>query len=138
MNRAEVLANRRKWIDYLMDPKRKKTKGSLDDGYGHRCCLGHACVALSIKQIKLSDGYAYGEERASKVAPLELMQGVGLYDNRGVIPSEVPIPGTDRITSLTRLNDATEWSPQRIGEYLENHIEGGPYTPFKSIEEYPE
>src|SRR5687767_13236772 len=74
---AEIMANRRTWIDFLKSPKRKKIQGILDGKYGERCCLGHACAALKIPKAKIVDSthgdiYAYKNWENDKIAFSEI------------------------------------------------------------------
>jgi hypothetical protein len=50
--RHEILANRRKVINFLKQSKRIKAVGALNKGNGARCCLGHMCYVLKIPRIK--------------------------------------------------------------------------------------
>lgn len=96
MTDAEILANRRKVIAFLKNPKRRKDESYLDVGHGRRCCLGHMCFALGIKRRKLTDSagaspeealagkrYVYGKRGELYLAPQELISAVGLYDDQG-------------------------------------------------------
>lgn len=136
--RDEVLAYRVKWIDFLLNPKRKKAVEVLDEGKGHRCCLGHACYALGLHKTK--DGsnsgfFKYNDEL--EVAPQQLVEMLGLYDtNGGIKPfSSISYSGGN-YSSLASWNDDSEVTPQEVGAYLKTVIEGGDHTPFKPLSNY--
>lgn len=132
MTRAEVLANRRRWIDFLKK-RSKKTIGSLDHGGGHRCCLGHGCYALGIKRTEYQGEFSYGNAHSVDLAPQELIDAVGLWSMHGSVAGD-----RSSRPSLTQLNDDDDWSPKRIAQYLEENIQGGESTPWRALEEYPE
>lgn len=141
MNRSEILANRLKWINFLKNPKRKKVEGFLDGGNGYRCCLGHGAYCLGISRQENNDIYTYGSFHEKEVAPSELIELVGLWDNQGSIKnalSYICLNDDVPILDLTSLNDNTEYSPQQIGDYLNSVIEGGEHTPFRPLSEYKE
>ena len=85
MKRSEILANREKWVNFLLVKGRKKAIAALDIGEGHRCCLGHACYILGVAKQKVKDSqhYTYGESFESGFAPSELLSLVGLWDTQG-------------------------------------------------------
>lgn len=143
----QVLENRRKAIEFLQQPQRKKAKGVLDKGGGQRCCLGHMSVALKIRRVGVrgEDGakFGFGDALEERSAPEELVHLLGLWTDYGggVDESEDPVPlkhtqHGEEITSLVVMNDETVMTPQRIGVYLERVIEGGVGTPFKPQSEF--
>ena len=151
MTRAEILANRRKWIARLKRRTTMKYQGALEstDNPTHRCCLGHGCNVLKIKRAVdtrtgvicygTGAGAVFGGESA--VAPIEFVDAVGLTGNVGIFDTEdryeyIMCDGVE-IDSLAELNDITDWTPQQIGELLENMIEGGEGTPFVPLDHYP-
>ena len=129
--REEILANRQKWIDFLLEPERKKATGFLDLGDGFRCCLGHGCHILGVKNHKFGNKTAYGDNVEGSVAPPEFIEMVGLYDEVGLIG------GGDGYENLAEMNDEENTTPQEIGQFLLDRIEGGLETPFKSLSKYP-
>lgn len=143
MLRSEVRVNRQKVIDFLKAPRRRKAYGVLDDGWGRRCCLGHACVALGIKRVKDGWGqWSYGLEGETKVAPLELLKAVGFWHDEGSArahSSSLKI-GEYAYSALAEANDdqIRNVTPFMIGEYLESVIEGGDHTPWEPLTNYPE
>lgn len=134
MTRAEVLANRRKWIDFLK-ARSKKTIGSLDVGGGERCCLGHGCYALKVRRVLKNGEYSYGEAERQDVAPIEFMQVVGLWNQHGSVADQ---GARFSQPSLVQLNDDDNWSPKEIAKYLEENINGGLKTPFMPLENFDE
>ncbi len=139
MLRQEILSNRQKVISFLKQPDRKKAKKMLDKGLGKRCCLGHMCYALKIKRKKYYTYqlmYVYGKENNSAYAPPELVLRVGLYTNQGDSKQRAVL-GNTKFNSLLDWNDCSDSTPQEIGNYLESVIEGGPHTPWKSLNDYP-
>jgi len=131
--REEVLATRRKWIDYLMAWGRRKTKGQLDRGHGKRCCLGHGAKVIGCEMKSDRGWITYDEE--DQVAPDRLIEEAGLLNADGEFqnPNSIEVDGKI-IDSLTSLNDSTDWSPRQIGEFLLQYIEGG--GPFHPLSEY--
>jgi hypothetical protein len=143
--RAQILENRRKWIDFLKLPDTKKGTGKLESSADNtaRCCLGHACHVLipeTRKVIEFDNGeiVKYGEERS--YAPYLLKNKLGLYDVAGSndLRIEFQIGSYETRGCLAAYNDGTDITPQEIGAYLETVIEGGRFTPFKPLIDYPE
>lgn len=129
--RSEILANRRKWIDFLKQPKRKKATGMLAWPGGARCCLGHACYVLDPKR---DTGWVSDDG----LPPAKIMNMLGLKTaDGGANGGYLNVPGFDEWVSLAGLNDESKITPQQIGAYLETVIEGGPDTPFKPLTDYP-
>jgi hypothetical protein len=140
MKRSEILANRQKWVDRLLDPASTKATGILSKTPTQCCCLGHGCYALEIPRIE-NKGltlFCFGNELANCVAPSELIELVGLYTSVGTITDGPAKIKNWRFNSLSGLNDATDVTTQQIGEYLQSVIEGGTHTPFKPLSEYEE
>lgn len=133
---ALVYKNRLTVIEYLKDPARKKAVGKLRAGGAdgeddRRCCLGHMCDVLGI-EAEWSAEYgiwAYNAEGA--VAPDSVVRAVGLYTNIGAVPSRNRLPSGKFALSST--NDDTGYTPQMIGQMLEDMILGGPDTPWRKI-----
>ena len=158
ITREEVRQNRIKWANFLLNKKRKKATGVLDQGDGARCCLGHGAYCLSeIKKRKNNDGlWFYGEEMADSVAPKEMVEMLGLWSPDGEIRHSsyhfilknlietVDINdedfdfGVTTYDCLAELNDSSGATPQQIGEFLMAVIDGGDETPFKPLGDYPE
>lgn len=134
--RDEILANRRKWIDFLKLPTTEKGKGVLEIyGTDQRCCLGHACHILG--EIKVVIGGVTLYNGKEYYAPETIVEQLGLYGRQGeVMGDEIVMPNGSRYTSLARLNDGSDYTPQDIGLYLESVIEGGIDTPFRPLSSY--
>ena len=145
MKRSEILENRKKVVEFLKQPERKKGTGQLVSNYDHeaRCCLGHMCEVLipETKERKFNEDIlrTYYQDEIYTAPPL-LVEKLGLRNNIGsssyslnnyLIP-ELPC------SSLTSLNDGTDLTTQEIGAYLESVIEGGDNTPWKHLSEYEE
>lgn len=146
MKRSEILENRKKVVEYLKQPERKKGIGQLVSNYDqeYRCCLGHMCESL-IPETKGQNPDIFDVntlltcyQGELHVAPPLLIEKLGLHDKLG---SVIAI-GTRNLhasyPSLTQVNDGTHLLPQDIGAYLETVIEGGDDTPWKSLSEYEE
>jgi len=150
LTRAQVLENRKKVVEYLQKPSRRKAVGSLDRGDGKRCCLGHMCAVLGVKRVVEGSVIYYGEDLEHEYAPDEVIEALGLWDNLGGkldepytrLDTTILQPKYDEeeqpITCLAEANDQLHISPQRIGRYLESVIEGGSTTPWMPLSEYPE
>jgi len=134
LTREEILANRRKWINFLKGPKRKKAIECLDIGNGRRCCLGHGAYILGIKRRKCPRGYEYQEPDGPwEIAISDVFRDlVGLKTSDGDFRDE-----NGEMISLSELNDRTDATPQQIGHFLESVIEGGKYSPFRPLTGYP-
>ena len=135
MNRNEILENRKKVIEFLKDSRRKKCIGKLEDSQDSekRCCLGHMCAALNVPRMVLNNDVLY--DGKTTFIPESAMQLIGLYSHAGGSPTGLIIYGQYYHTLVT-INDTSTTSPQKIGEYLESVIKGGPNTPWKSLDEY--
>ena len=132
MKRHEILENRKKWIKFLQDPKRRKTTERLDKGKGYRCLLGHGCYILGVERSRIDNLWAYGLRKNFVFAPSEFISLVGLSNQSGIFNTD------DGESTLTILNDETDMTPQEMGDYLESVIEGGDNTPFKPLTDYEE
>jgi|SRR5690606_38158119 len=147
MKRSEILENRKKAVEFLKQPERKKCGGRLVSTYDQesRCCLGHMCESLipETKELKTSDSdenilYAYYQGEMYAAPPL-LVEKLGLhgivggsYLSKNYLIAEFPC------NSLAQLNDNSPLTTQEIGAYLESVIEGGDDTPWKNLSEYEE
>lgn len=133
MDRETIKKNRQTWIDFLREPGRKKIRGKLEsmNDFEQRCCIGHGCYVLGMDRQKLARGVTYDGE--VNVAPASFIEAVGLWDSIGVIENTSEWAVSQ---SLARLNDEYGRSPQEIGEYLAEVIEGGVDTPFKPLDDY--
>lgn len=142
LTKEVVLANRQKWIDFLLNKRVRKTKGMLDDGKGGRCCLGHGCYALGVKRkcVKVpgTEGITeYSYEGETSYAPYSFQEMVGLIDQCGTfIDGPVNVYGFE-VGTLADLNDMTKMRPWEIGVALADMIMGGKGTPFRDINYYP-
>lgn len=141
--RSQIRANRQKWIDFLMVKGRKKATGLLDKGGGARCCLGHGCYVLGIKPERSDGGSWIYYDDASEMAPKSFVEMVGLWTQEGSTfneNSDIDVFGNKNpikmFESLAEVNDETNASPKKIGEYLLSVIEGGEHTPFRPLSEY--
>ena len=137
MNRAEILKNRQTVIAFLKDPAREKCIGVLEDpsNPNARCCLGHMCAVFGAERKTIEHDVYYDKEITT--APQIVIKSIGLHDRFG--------SGYKHFTynnfiysSLIQMNDSGNLTPQEIGAYLESVIEGGPDTPWKSLNEYLE
>lgn len=150
LTRKQVKINRERVIQFLLNPLRRKAQGKLDTGNGARCCIGHACYALPevVPRVKIHKGsvkatepsmlWGYGKEENSNYAPRELIEAIGLYNNRGSRGDHSLITvGHEKADNLALLNDNTPTTPQEIGAYLQKCIKGGPETPWKALTDYP-
>lgn len=136
----EVLENRKKWLEYLRAPGRRKARGYLDIGNGKRCCLGHACKALGMKsedkQIydSLTKGesfHSYFYDSEETVAPQKVIDSLGLRDSFGSL-SETVMLNDYSIANLVTLNDDTNLRPREIADFIEKHYD----LVFRSQSEY--
>lgn len=143
--RAQVLANRLKWIEFLENKRLRKETDVLDSGKG-RCCLGHGAYALGIKRKRNpypqeEDKFLYGKREEGRIAPIELINMVGLWTDRGDTNelSKITIRGIP-FSNLSEANDDEEANirPWEIGAYLRTFIEGGENTPFRPLTHYSE
>ena len=157
LTRSQIRANRIKWAKYLQDPEREKATGVLEGKEGGFCCLGHGCVAFEIERWvdDVDDHINYGAKYPDPndlqafdayTAPTQLIDLLGLSDSGGRF---IASPSSNEymhsyefngvnIDCLTALNDSTSCTPQQIGMWLEDCVEGGPGTPFWSLNTYPE
>lgn len=128
--KRQIMANRRKAIDYLINNKLDKHTGQLADFNGPgRCCLGHMCDALN---IPYHPDYGTSDE---------LQEALGMHYSggtplgRGILSAPLlrHYLVKDRL-DLTTINDATNATPKKIGRYLDSVIAGGPDTPFVRID----
>lgn len=132
---ADILDNRRKWIDFLKEPTTQKATDYLVDSENPeaRCCLGHACHVLEIAfdpKTGRYDGELYHASR-------DVQDRLGLWGREGGgkrYEDDTMKPSlSNGQTCLAWWNDGSEATPQDIGAYLETVIMGGDDTPFKPI-----
>ena len=122
MKKSEILENRRKWVNHLLDPSTKKTTAKLEDINDPecRCCLGHGCHVLNLKRVVGAGKVTYCGH--STLAPEKLKQRMGIKST----------------SYLIEMNDGEDKSPQEIGKYLESIIEDENSEIFKPLSDYPE
>ena len=120
MKKSEILENRKKWIEKLLDPASLKHKNCLQHPVESDkcCCLGWACVALGVEFV-----------RDNGVLPEEQRKMLSMWGQTGG-SRDCSHLGEWEYVSLSRVNDNTDATPQDIGRYLESVIEGGEHTPF--------
>ena len=138
---SEILANRRKVIDYLKQPGLRKAKGELRNSVGGRCCLGHMCDAFGLEGVKSPAGiWTYKDERYG--LPAELIEALGMHDEAGRFRDAKSEYGyiayfgyeNNQFDSLANLNDDSTITPGKIGEFLETMIDGDSRnSPWKRI-----
>ena len=137
MKRQEILENRKKWVEFLKSPEIKKTTGMLENIDQSRCCLGHGCYALGIER-EVTNGVIFYEEE-DIFAPEVFIEKVGLRGVEGKLKNPYNTEKRDDINSLVELNDETSYSPQQIGEFIEQNITGEEEnSPFKPLKDYDE
>nr|CAI3971231.1 hypothetical protein ORM20_00182 [Ochrobactrum phage ORM_20] len=155
LTQDEILANRRRWIEYMRKPHRRKYRGALvnERRRDERCCLGHACAAFGLRTTEVASGEIGYVDQDTQL-PKQMMKALGLhtmfgsslssrFDDR--ILKHMKMTGNEkydkvsgwRPSALTHLNDETSTSPKAIADYLEEVILGGEATPFVSITNYP-
>jgi hypothetical protein len=129
----EIMANRRKVIDYLKNPKLIKAKGVLRNAVGGRCCLGHMCDALGVEAEKVRNQWWYNGEAFR--LPVSVRLALGMTDSSGSAAMGDCFSWKDeKWSSLATLNDETTIKPFEIAAMLETMIDGGPGTPFLKLE----
>lgn len=154
--REQIRENRVKFAKGLQESHREKETGRLEarDDENKRCCLGHGCDIFNIKRNVIDETETtnkkiyFGEEEEQTVAPQELIDLLGLFNQRGGSSN-----GKSRLhgsednddfelhngrNSLTTLNDTTDITIQEVGVLIEGWIEGGEGTPFFPLSSYPE
>lgn len=138
--RSEIRENRQKWIDFLREPERKKTKNVLESRYDHeaRCCLGHAAHLFARDRTVIENDVVLYEGSEINLSN-DMTKMLGLYGREGHTENPYKIHyGGKTYGALSSLNDQTDITPQEIGEILQGMIEGGESTPFKPLSDYPE
>jgi hypothetical protein len=139
----EILANRRKVVDYLKNPELRKAKGQLRNSVGGRCCLGHMCDAMGLDGKKNASGeWFYDNEKYnlpdSLVAALGMNDSAGrFYDNTKEENSYINYFRYENgcFDSLANLNDDSTIQPDAIGHFLEGIIYGDSHvSPWTRIE----
>lgn len=146
--REEVKANRIIWANFLMEPERKSVEGMLESPInpGARCCLGHAChIFIPHKRVvDEAGGISYGRAYSPTEWPPEQIEDMlGLWRNNAVTNTNycghsIKFPESfpdGAFNSLSEANDAGV-SPQEIGKYIMDNLEGGDETPFKPLSSY--
>ena len=127
MKKSEILENRKKWIEKLLDPASLKHKNCLQHPTESNkcCCLGWACVALGVEF-----------DKTGSYLPEEQREILGMWYSRGSSNFNHLVDW--EYYSLTAVNDNTDATPQDIGRYLESVIEGGEHTPFIPLSNFSE
>ena len=138
----EVVANRRKWIDYLKSPEPVKTIGCLDVGGNRRCCLGHGCHILGLPSteaistkgetvsrnggiVRSYRGSEYEGTSHTHVPPRKFIEMVGIRSATGTfrgVDLNKAEPSNE-VVSLASLNDKTELTSQEIGQFIEDNYD---------------
>ncbi len=132
-----ILANRRKVIEYLKNPKLKKAIGVLKNSVGGRCCLGHMCDALGVIPTKAENG-DWRYEGQKFALPQPIREAVGMYTTDGAFRAaefQVYYKSVDggSHSSLALLNDESGIMPNDIASILEKMVTGGDGTPWRAI-----
>lgn len=131
---SDILENRMIWINALLNPNTRKGKNRLDDG-NLRCTLGIGCEALGLPVYHRSGSkkgqpvYLYGNEEF--VAPKTFIEMVGLKDEKGTIGTKVA--KFRNYETLIEINDLTNASAKKIGEYMLSVVKGGHGSPFVEV-----
>lgn len=137
--REQIRENRLKFAKGLQEPHREREKNQLENpNYPNkRCCLGHGCDIFNIERKVDNSIVRYGTDEKVATAPQELVILLGLFDCCGG-----SMHHDDKLFenygSLTAINDDSNMPPQEIGKLIEEWIEGGKGTPFRTLESYPE
>lgn len=152
--RSEILSHRQIWADFLMKKGRKKATAQLDAGGGSRCCLGHGCYVMGLKPKRESLGGSIYYNESYEMAPVALVEWLGLWDVDGSTRNNYPIDVFNSVeenkeidseydeydmhSNLAAINDETDATPKQIGEYILKVIDGGKNTPFRPLSDFPE
>ena len=120
MKKIEILENRRKWVNHLLDPNTKKTIHKLEhiDNPECRCCLGHGCHVLNLERVVGTNVVQYCGNSA--LAPTELVERMGIK----------------KTSLLIKMNDGEDKSPQEIGKYLGSIMEDENSEVFKPLSNF--
>ena len=131
--RRQILENRRKWVNQLLKVDSLGYTDGLEclSGDGSRDCFGHAYHALGYEKYVQDDIVIYDDH--SDYASKSLIEKLGLFNEHGAFGDFA-----ESANSLMHLNDYEKLSPQQIGRYLLENIEGGENTPFISLNTYSE
>ena len=117
---------RKRWTTYLKSSEPKKLKGQLQNPFieEERCCLGHACYTLNTPAFTSKGVVHYGNRASNDFSCTSLPDYIAeLLDITpfGKFVSPIAVDSGAHITSLSELNDTTEYFPHEIGEWLENN-----------------
>ena len=140
----EIDENRRKWLAQLRDPESKKTTEKLESSIksNERCCLGHACHALSADREAFADGIVYydGEEG---ILPRSVEQKLNIthrgdfkepitvrFMKRVDLPVGIRPYGTEiEANDLIEVNDFTDLTPKEIADVIEEQFRTNNFCP---------
>lgn len=136
---AKLVQNRLTWARGLQESGRKSFTSLLENPFNtdERCCIGHGCQIFDLPRKVIYDGrttkvyYGEGKFRCS-TAPQGFQKLVGLRHDTGFFEGSPAYQ-----TCLASLNDIDCWTPQEIGQWMEEDwLEGGPGTPFLTAAEH--
>ena len=142
MKRAEIRANRERWIARLKNPESKKARATLATSEDTCCCLGHGCFELIPEHGRFDEHrkyYSFGMGYSHP--PQKFMDMLGTWIRWGETSDHNYQPiefNGSKYSDLTVINDCTPATLQEIGAYLESVIEGGPNTLFRPLTDFPE
>lgn len=142
LSKKEILENRKKWADYLIEKRLYKVQGWLQKHKGTSCCcLGHACNVFKIPRKVFGNVYYFGEDEKSAFAPEKLIELLRLYDCRGSFyigkgfffdeqtrtfhKCQNKKKNRKYFNALVDLNDYTHATPREIGMFIKAHINDG-------------
>lgn len=138
IKREEVQENRKKWLEFLREPGRKKAQGALEYHYDPdaRCCLGHAGHLFVPDTRKLDGDYVFYDGRGNTAGRRiqralfithagEFRESVVVDRSRGIESDEevtLNDDGNVLIGSCATLNDATDLTMAEIADIIEEQF----------------
>ena len=120
--KEEINENRQKWLAVLRDPESKKVTSILEStgDPNARCCLGHACHALSLKRTMYDKSrYVYYDYEFRQL-PLRACEALEI-DTNGSFKEPIVIKDHN-FYGLTGVNDGTSLTPQEIADVIEDQF----------------
>ena len=133
--KEQINEARQKWLAVLRDPNSKKAYRVLED-YNEpskRCCLGHACYALSANRTTLKTKQLVGYEGQFGYLPAVMGTQLNITADgafKRAINCE-PYPQT--FMSLADINDGTHLEPAEIADIIEEQFEEANFMPFNNL-----
>ena len=124
-NDPEIHRFRKKWLDFLRQPGRKKAKEVLEQYSDNeaRCCLGHACHYFGVDRVVKHEVHSVLYCNNGSCLPDSLQWDLDMTEG-GDFWEAIDV-GDEIIADCIGLNDETDLSMSEIADIIEQQMIAG-------------